>query len=57
MALQAGLTLNDLAQAMHVYPTYGIALQQLASAQRIMRATSGWRGRLLRGLRRVRRRQ
>jgi len=57
LALEARLTLGDLAEAMHVYPTYGIALQQLASAQRIRSVTSGWRGRLLRGLRRIRRQQ
>ena len=57
VALEAGLSLGDLSRAMHVYPTYGIALQQLASAQRVTSMTSGWRGRLLRSLRRLRRRR
>jgi pyruvate/2-oxoglutarate dehydrogenase complex dihydrolipoamide dehydrogenase (E3) component len=53
LAPGADLSLQHLARAMHVYPTYSIALQQLASAQRVTSVTSGWRGRLLRELRRL----
>jgi pyruvate/2-oxoglutarate dehydrogenase complex dihydrolipoamide dehydrogenase (E3) component len=45
-ALDAGLRLPDLARAMHVYPTFGSGVQQLASDASLEGALWGWRGRL-----------
>jgi pyruvate/2-oxoglutarate dehydrogenase complex dihydrolipoamide dehydrogenase (E3) component len=46
VALDAGLRLSELARAMHVYPTFGSGIQQLASDAAVDQALQGWRGRL-----------
>ncbi len=50
LALDGGLRLPRLAATLHAYPTYGMAIQELALRASLVRATSGWRGRLLRAL-------
>jgi pyruvate/2-oxoglutarate dehydrogenase complex dihydrolipoamide dehydrogenase (E3) component len=50
LAVQQGLMLRDLAGSMHVYPTYGIATQQVTSDATVARLTRGWRGKVLRTL-------
>jgi pyruvate/2-oxoglutarate dehydrogenase complex dihydrolipoamide dehydrogenase (E3) component len=47
VALEAGLRPPDLARAIHVYPTFGSGIQQLASNAALDHAMSGWRGRLV----------
>jgi pyruvate/2-oxoglutarate dehydrogenase complex dihydrolipoamide dehydrogenase (E3) component len=47
VAIEAGLTVRDLARSIHVYPTYGFAIQDLPSRISAGLAASGWRGRLL----------
>lgn len=56
LALTHGLTLRDLAAALHVYPTYGIALQQMAAAAAIGRFAGSWGGTLFRAFSRAARR-
>jgi len=51
LAIDRGLTLSDLASTIHVYPTYGFAVQQLAADASIEAATSGVRGEMTRALR------
>jgi pyruvate/2-oxoglutarate dehydrogenase complex dihydrolipoamide dehydrogenase (E3) component len=46
-AIQSGATLRDLSSTIHVYPTYGIGIQQLASRTAMTKFASGWPGRLL----------
>lgn len=50
VAIEANLKLPQLAGAIHAYPTYGFGIQQLAAEDAVQRATSGLKGRLLRGL-------
>jgi pyruvate/2-oxoglutarate dehydrogenase complex dihydrolipoamide dehydrogenase (E3) component len=47
LAITRGLTLRELATALHAYPTYGIAIEQAAAEAVVARLTAGWRGRLL----------
>jgi hypothetical protein len=49
--MDRGLTVSDLASTMHVYPTFGFAVQQLAAEVSIEAATSGARGKMTRALR------
>lgn len=50
VAIEANLKLPQLAGTIHAYPTYGFGIQQLAAEDALQRATSGLKGRLLRGL-------
>jgi pyruvate/2-oxoglutarate dehydrogenase complex dihydrolipoamide dehydrogenase (E3) component len=50
LALDRRLTVDHLARTMHVYPTYGVGVQQAAGEATLDRLTRGWRGRLLRAL-------
>jgi pyruvate/2-oxoglutarate dehydrogenase complex dihydrolipoamide dehydrogenase (E3) component len=51
VAIDRGLTLSDLASTIHVYPTFGFAVQQLAAEAAFEAATSGTKGRVTRALR------
>jgi len=42
---------SELASTIHVYPTFGFAVQQLAAEAAFEAATSGTRGRVTRALR------
>jgi pyruvate/2-oxoglutarate dehydrogenase complex dihydrolipoamide dehydrogenase (E3) component len=53
LAIERGLTVSDLASTIHVYPSFGFAVQQLAAEVSIEAATSGARGRVTRSLRRL----
>lgn len=53
LAIERGLTVSDLASTIHVYPTFGFAVQQLAADASLEAATSGARGRVTRALRRL----
>ncbi|MEJ2554876.1 MAG: FAD-dependent oxidoreductase [Anaerolineae bacterium] len=50
VALHEGIKVGDLANAIHVYPSYSAAGQQAAAAIRIDRLLSGTSGRVVRGL-------
>jgi pyruvate/2-oxoglutarate dehydrogenase complex dihydrolipoamide dehydrogenase (E3) component len=50
LAIQSKLTLRQLGSTIHVYPTYGIGIQQLASRATLAGFNRGWHGRLLRRL-------
>jgi pyruvate/2-oxoglutarate dehydrogenase complex dihydrolipoamide dehydrogenase (E3) component len=50
LAIQHRLKLSDLAAAIHPYPTYATAVQQLAAEQTVENLLSGFSGRLIRGL-------
>jgi pyruvate/2-oxoglutarate dehydrogenase complex dihydrolipoamide dehydrogenase (E3) component len=47
LAIRVNATMGDLSSTIHVYPTYGIGIQQLASRAAITGFTQGWQGRLL----------
>ena len=53
LAIDRGLTVSDLASTIHVYPTFGFAVQQLAADASLEAATSGGKGRVTRALRRL----
>ncbi len=42
-----GAGIADLAKTIHVYPTYGSAIQDLAADVTLGRAAAGWKGDLL----------
>jgi len=50
LAIQSRATLRQLSSTIHVYPTYGTGIQQLASNASIAGFVRGWQGRLLRRL-------
>jgi len=50
LAIELGASIGDLAKAIHVYPTYGSGLQDLAAEISLDRATRGWRGGAVRWL-------
>jgi len=50
VAMEANLKLPQLAGIIHAYPTYGFGIQQLAAEDALQRATTGLKGKLLRGL-------
>ncbi len=52
VALTADLSLEQLARTIHVYPTFGLAIQQLASGFAMQKARGGLRGAVARLLRR-----
>jgi pyruvate/2-oxoglutarate dehydrogenase complex dihydrolipoamide dehydrogenase (E3) component len=53
LAIERGLTLSDLASTIHVYPTFGFAVQQLAAEAAFEAAATGIRGQAVRALRRL----
>ena len=53
VALEQGLKVGDLSNAIHVYPTYSIASMQAAAAVRVNRLLSGTSGRVVHGLARL----
>ena len=53
LALDQGLKVGDVAQAIHVYPTYATASMQAAAAIRVGQLLSGTSGRVVRGLARL----
>jgi pyruvate/2-oxoglutarate dehydrogenase complex dihydrolipoamide dehydrogenase (E3) component len=52
-ALDRGLKVGDLANVIHVYPTYSTASWQAAAAIRVEQLLSGTSGRIVRGLARI----
>jgi len=52
-ALEHGLNVGDLAEDIHVYPTYATASMKAAAEARIMQLLSGTSGQIIRGLRRL----
>jgi pyruvate/2-oxoglutarate dehydrogenase complex dihydrolipoamide dehydrogenase (E3) component len=50
LAMKRTLRLQDLAGAVHVYPTYSTAIQQLAGEFAVQKTMSGVSGRIIRGL-------
>ena len=52
-AIDNGLKLGDMAQSIHVYPTYSMGNMQLAAQVHVEQLLSGKMGRLLRGLARL----
>jgi pyruvate/2-oxoglutarate dehydrogenase complex dihydrolipoamide dehydrogenase (E3) component len=53
VALKNNLAISDLANAIHAYPTYSTAVQQLASAIAIENFLSGTAGKVVRGLSKI----
>ena len=53
VALDRGLKVGDLANAIHVYPTYSTASMQAAAAIRVGQLLSGTSGRVVRGMARL----
>ena len=53
VALHRGLQVGDLADVIHVYPTYSTASMQAAAAIRVDRLLRGTSGRVIRGLARI----
>ncbi len=51
VAIDRGLTVSDLASTIHVYPTFGFAVQQLAAEASFEAAMTGTKGRVTRALR------
>ena len=50
LAMDKSLKLGDLAESIHVYPTYSIGSMQLAASHRVEQVLAGNSGRLVRGL-------
>ena len=48
LALDQGLKLSHMAESIHIYPTYALASQQLASKLRVEQLLSGTLGKILR---------
>ena len=53
LAIDRGLRISDLASTIHVYPTFGFAVQQLAAEAAFEAAASGVQGLAVRALRRL----
>jgi pyruvate/2-oxoglutarate dehydrogenase complex dihydrolipoamide dehydrogenase (E3) component len=53
VAMRHNLKLADLAAAIHVYPTYSTAVQQLAAEFAVNKRMSGMSGRVIRGLSKI----
>ena len=53
MALKQNLNVSDLAAAIHPYPTYSTAVQQLAAELAVERTLAGVSGKIIRGLSRI----
>ena len=50
VALENSLKLGDLAQTIHIYPTYSTASMQAAAEIRVAQLLGGISGRVIRGL-------
>ena len=48
LAIDQGLKLGELANTMHIYPTYSMATMQIAAEDRVSRLLSGFSGKMLR---------
>ena len=53
LAIDRGLKIGDLANSIHVYPTYSVASMQAAAHIRVAQLLSGTSGRVVRGLARL----
>ena len=53
LAMDRSLKLGDLAQTMHVYPTFSMGNQQVALELRLEGMLAGWPGRVIKKLARV----
>ena len=53
VALKQNLNVSDLAGAIHAYPTYSTAVQQLAAELAIERTLAGVSGKIIRGLSKI----
>jgi len=53
VALNRGLKVGDLADVIHVYPTYSTVIMQAAAHIRVEQLLSGTSGRVIRGLARL----
>ncbi len=53
LAMDKSLKLGDLAESIHVYPTYSIGSMQLAASHRVEQVLTGNSGRFVRGLARL----
>lgn len=53
LAVDRGLSLTDLASTIHVYPTFGFGVQQLAADAGLQAIATGLRGKAVRALRRL----
>ena len=53
VAMKHGLKISDLAGAIHAYPTYSTAIQQMAAAATIETMLAGATGKVIRGLSRL----
>jgi hypothetical protein len=53
VAIKQNMKISDLAGAIHVYPTYSTAVQQLAAEMAIEGSLSGASGKVIRGLSKI----
>jgi pyruvate/2-oxoglutarate dehydrogenase complex dihydrolipoamide dehydrogenase (E3) component len=53
LAIDRGLSLSDLASTIHVYPTFGFAIQQLSATVAFDAAATSIRGRAIQAIRRL----
>jgi len=53
VALAHGLRVGDIAEVIHVYPTYSMANMQAAAAIRVAQTLGGRTGKVIRGLARL----
>jgi pyruvate/2-oxoglutarate dehydrogenase complex dihydrolipoamide dehydrogenase (E3) component len=53
LAIEQNMKVSDLAGAIHAYPTYSTAVQQLAAEQAIEGTLAGASGRIIRGLSKI----
>ncbi len=53
VAMEHGLKVSDLAQVIHVYPTYSTASMQAAADIRVAQLLGGTSGRIVRGVARL----
>ena len=53
LAIDKGLKLKDLAESIHVYPTYSMSNMQLAAKTHVDLVMDGFTGRLAKGLARM----
>ena len=53
VALDRGIKVGDLSNAIHVYPTYSVASMQAAAAVRIEKLLRGRSGQVVRGMARL----
>ncbi len=53
VAIKQNLKISELAAAIHAYPTYSTAVQQLAAEMAIEESLSGASGHIIRGLSKI----